>query len=241
MRAHDGVVGGKTKRGCQHQAQHHCPGPPVPPPVAGRPSRRPGQIRRHDRLRRGVRRVIFPDQRPRISPHSPGDSTNVPPGVEITAARGIVVMLDATDDCLPDPGPLADLGHAETGPATRLRQVFADAHGAPPLPQSHRAPHRARGADNSPSIIPPSAPNRASRQRTGLDRVLPRVVSDRPGARSSGNNHHDRSRPRSPSAPGVEGAESPARIMSVRVRPRRTASRPGWQHNKMPCIGSWTR
>src|SRR5436305_1514728 len=114
VRAHDGVVGGKTKRGCQHKAQHHCPGPPVPPPVAGRPSRRPGQTRRHDRLRRG----------------------------------------------------------------------------------------------------------------------LPRVVSDRAWARSSGNNHHDRSRPRSPRAPGVEGAESPARIMSVRVRPRRTASRPGWQHNK---------
>jgi hypothetical protein len=49
-------------------------------------------------------------------------------GVEIAAAGGVIVALDAADDSFPDPGLLADLAGGETGPAARFRQGFADAH-----------------------------------------------------------------------------------------------------------------
>src|SRR5215471_15680732 len=60
----------------------------------------------------------------------------MPPSVKVTTTRGVVVALDAVDEGFPDAGPLADLGHGETGPATRVRQVCSDAHDAPPLPKS---------------------------------------------------------------------------------------------------------
>jgi len=85
---------------------------------------RPGraeQIRRRDRARRVVGRVILGDQRPGISSDDPRDGADVPPGVEVAAARAVVVLLDAADDGFPDAGLLADLGHGKTGPAARLR------------------------------------------------------------------------------------------------------------------------
>src|SRR5258707_9549140 len=54
-------------------------------------------------------------------------------GVEIAAAGGVIVSLDAAVDWFPDPGPLADLVNAETGLAARFRQGLAGAHAAPPL------------------------------------------------------------------------------------------------------------
>jgi SAM-dependent methyltransferase len=81
-RAHDDVVGGEAGRSCQRQAQHHPPGPPVPAASAHRPGGRPEQIRHGDRLPRAAGRVIFSDQRPRVSSHGPGDGPNVAPGIE---------------------------------------------------------------------------------------------------------------------------------------------------------------
>jgi hypothetical protein len=48
----------------------------------------------------------------------------------------MIITLDIKDDPFPDPGLLADLGHAQTSPAPRSRQNFADAHTAPPLLRS---------------------------------------------------------------------------------------------------------
>ena len=131
-RARYEVVGHEAKDDHQRQPQHRGPVHPVPRVHPDRPGR-PEQIRRRDRLRRAVGRVVLPDQWLGISPDDPGDGTDVPPGVEIATARAVVVTLDAGDDCFPDAGPLTDLGHGETGLAACFRQVFADAHGAPPL------------------------------------------------------------------------------------------------------------
>jgi hypothetical protein len=92
------------------------------------------QIRGRGRLWPGVSGVIRGDQWPRIGSDGMSDGADVPPGVEVPAASAIVVVLDAADDGFPDAGLLADLGHGETGPAARFRQVFADAHAAPPPP-----------------------------------------------------------------------------------------------------------
>src|SRR5216683_1280872 len=79
-------------------------------------------------------RVVLPDQRLGVGSDRPRDAPDMAARVEITAARGEVTPLDAADDRLPDPSPLADLGNGETGLATSFRQGVTDAHAAPPLP-----------------------------------------------------------------------------------------------------------
>src|SRR5262249_57237695 len=63
----------------------------------------------------------------------------VPGGVEAAAAPAVVVVFDRADQGFPDAGPLADLAHRQAGPVARLRQVFANAHAAPPPPGLHCA------------------------------------------------------------------------------------------------------
>jgi hypothetical protein len=82
--------------------------------------------------------VVLPDQRLGVHPGDLGDGTDVAPGVEVASARGIVVVLDAADDCFRDAGPLADLGNSQTSLVAGLCQRFADAHTAPP--DIHAAP-----------------------------------------------------------------------------------------------------
>jgi hypothetical protein len=54
------------------------------------------------------------------------------PGRKVTTTRRAVAALDALDDRFLDPGPLADLGNAQTG-LVALAPGFPDAHPAPPL------------------------------------------------------------------------------------------------------------
>ncbi len=75
-------------------------------------------------------------------------------GVEVAPGRRVVIGLDAADDQRPDPGLLADLGHAEAGPATGLRQGLADAHATPPVPSGPRA----SGSAALPGAMSPSSP-----------------------------------------------------------------------------------
>src|SRR5262249_17836576 len=82
---------------------------------------------------RAVRGVVLVDQRFGVDPDHARDAADVAAGVEVAAAGGEVIMLDATDDRLPDTGPLADLRNGETGLAAALRQGVTDAHAAPPL------------------------------------------------------------------------------------------------------------
>jgi hypothetical protein len=145
-----------TKAAPNRAPQDRSPAHPAPPAHPGR-ARRPGH--KTSRLRE-VSGVVIADQRAGIRAHRLGDGTDMPPGVKIATTRGIVIALDATNDGLPDAGPLADLGHGQTGPAARSRQVFTDAHPAPPPPAKPRAPHRAR-AQQAITIITPPAPNRA--------------------------------------------------------------------------------
>src|SRR5258708_23099474 len=90
-------------------------------------------------------------------------------GVEIAAAGGVIVSLDAADDWFPDPGPLADLVNAETGLAARFRQGLADAHAAPPL-LYRTACHSGHGRQ---MVMTPSS----SRMRPCQPRALERPAS----------------------------------------------------------------
>src|SRR5262249_1671982 len=76
--------------------------------------------------------VVFVDQRLGVGPDHARDAADVAAGVEVAAAGGEVIMLDATDDRLPDTGPLADLRNGETGLAAGLRQGVTAAPAAPP-------------------------------------------------------------------------------------------------------------
>ena len=64
-----------------------------------------------------MRGVVFVDQRLGVGPDHARDAADVATGIEVAAAGGEVIMLDAPDDRLPDAGPLADLRNGETGPA----------------------------------------------------------------------------------------------------------------------------
>ena len=76
--------------------------------------------------------VVLPDQRLRISPDSPGDDADVPPGIRVAATCGVIITLDACDDHFPDAGLIADLGHGKTRLTSRFREGFADTHTVPP-------------------------------------------------------------------------------------------------------------
>jgi hypothetical protein len=80
-----------------------------------------------------MRGVVFVDQRLGIGPDHARDAADVATGIEVAAAGGEVIMLDAPDDRLPDAGALADLRNGETGLAAGLHQGITDAHAAPPL------------------------------------------------------------------------------------------------------------
>jgi hypothetical protein len=116
----------------QRQPQHRGPARPVPPHRFRR-SEQLIQAHRRQCTRRAAGGVILTDQRPRISPHHCGDGADVPPSVKVATTGRIVAALDTFDDRFPDPGPLADLGNAQTGPLAGLRQHSLDAHPAPPL------------------------------------------------------------------------------------------------------------
>src|SRR5262249_29697433 len=118
------------------------------------------------RVRRAMGRVVLLDQRLGIGPDDPRDRPDVPAGVEVTAARRVVIALDVLDQGLPDPGPLADLGDGKAGPAARLRQGLADAHGnAPPLDRTACRPDcRVR------PVMTPSSPLRRHANRSGAGR-----------------------------------------------------------------------
>ena len=120
---------------------------------------------RGDRLAVPVGAVVLLDQRAGLGPDDLGDVADVPPGVEVAAGRRVVIGLDAADDQRPDPGLLADLGHAEAGPATGLRQGLADAHATPPVPSGPRASGR-RGTPGGHVTIIAATPvsNRATGQ-----------------------------------------------------------------------------
>ncbi len=77
---------------------------------------------------RAVLGVVRADQRDRVGADDGGDAADVAAGVEVTAARGKVVLLDVPDDRFPDPGLMADLADGETGLTAGFRQAFADAH-----------------------------------------------------------------------------------------------------------------
>jgi hypothetical protein len=128
------LAGHKPERYHQAQRQPHHRGPAGP--VTPRRFRRSEQlIQAHRRqcTRRAAGGVILTDQRPRIGPHHCGDGADVPPGVKVATTGRIVAALDTFDDRFPDPGPLADLGNAQTGPLAGLRQHSPDAHPSPPL------------------------------------------------------------------------------------------------------------
>src|ERR1700722_3061510 len=91
------------------------------------------------------------DQRRGIGAYRLGDGADMPARVEVTPARRVVVVLDALDDVLPDPGTQADLGHAQAGMAACRGQCRADAHTR--LPGSPRPYRRVRIAQSgSPSL-----------------------------------------------------------------------------------------
>jgi hypothetical protein len=77
--------------------------------------------------------VVLPDQRLRGQADGGGDAADMAARVEVAAAAGEVIGLDAPDDRFPDPGLLADLGDSETGLTPSFRQRVSDAHAAPPL------------------------------------------------------------------------------------------------------------
>ena len=130
------MIGGPAEDSQHSHAQGCDPGHPVGRARPGRRSRVQGNQRGAVFFRRLVRRVELVDQRSGIDPHGAGDGADMAADVEVTAAGGVVVLLDAPDDGGPDPGPAADLTDAETQPATRVSQHLADAHAPPPLPQS---------------------------------------------------------------------------------------------------------
>jgi hypothetical protein len=78
-------------------------------------------------------RVVLADQLSGIEPDNPRNAPDMPPGIEVAAARGEIAALDPSDDRLPDAGSLTDLRNGETGLAARLRQGITNAHAAPPL------------------------------------------------------------------------------------------------------------
>src|SRR4029077_7847675 len=128
----------------QSQAEHYQPGRPARPTRVARVSRaaRPFRLGREThqlveaggrgRAGRPVGPVILLDQWHRGGADDLRDAADVPPGVEVAAALGVVVGFDVADDARPDPGPLADLQNAETGLLTGIRQGLADAHPTPP-------------------------------------------------------------------------------------------------------------
>src|SRR6185312_5758357 len=85
-------------------------------------------VGRPHRPGRAVLGVVRADQRDRVGADDGGDAADVAAGVEVTAARGKVVLLDVPDDRFPDPGLMADLADGETGLTAGFRQAFADAH-----------------------------------------------------------------------------------------------------------------
>src|SRR5215469_4861147 len=116
-------------------------------------------------VRRTMGRVVLLDQRLGIGPDDPRDRADMPAGVEVATARRVVIVLDVIDQGLPDPGPLADLGDGKAGPATRLRQGLADAHGTtPPLDRTARRP----GCRVRP-VMTPSSPLHPGANRSGAE------------------------------------------------------------------------
>src|SRR5215472_6798414 len=109
--------------------------------------------------------VVLRDQRLGISPDGPRDGPDVPAGVEVTTASGVVIALDVLDERLPDTGPLAHFGDGEAGPAARLRQSLADAHGtAPSLDRTARRPDC-----RVPPVMTPSWPLCGRDRRSGVN------------------------------------------------------------------------
>jgi hypothetical protein len=88
----------------------------------------PGPAGSGTALRWAVAGVVLADQRLGVCAHAVGDGANVPARVEVCAAGGEVVRFDPPDNCLPDPGLLADLGNGETSLAPCRCQDLTDAH-----------------------------------------------------------------------------------------------------------------
>src|SRR6185437_15196080 len=72
------------------------------------------------------------DQRLRVNPDCHRDAADVAAGIEVTAASGEVVALDAPDDRLPDAGALAYLRHGHSGLAASRCQCVTNGHATPP-------------------------------------------------------------------------------------------------------------
>ena len=140
------LVDGEAEDG---QDQHgEQPRPPDPAPLA-LPQRdaRLEHLGRRD-LRRGPPPFVeLLDQRGGIGAHRLGDGPDMAPRVEVTAAGRVVVLLDAPDDVLPDPGALTDLGHGEPGMAAGRRQRRADAQAR--LPTRRAIPGQRKGCRGS--------------------------------------------------------------------------------------------
>jgi hypothetical protein len=101
------------------------------------------------------------------------------------------------DDRFPDPGPLTDLGNAQTGPLARLRQGCTDGHAAPPQPRrpAHRPPGQHAGRSRAHQVTRPPPVDRLprpasgeppSQQTTGTPTAVPppapRLPENAPGA-----------------------------------------------------------
>ncbi len=115
------------------QRQHQRRRPIRPPPFLEAYRRhRLEHVRRADRLRRAYRRVVLRDQRLGIDPDRPRDAADMAAGVEVTAAPGEIVALDAADDRLPDACALAYLRHGHSGLAASRCQRVTNGHATPP-------------------------------------------------------------------------------------------------------------
>src|SRR6185437_16439383 len=68
----------------------------------------------------------------RVNPDCHRDAADVAAGIEVTAASGEVVALDAPDDRLPDAGALAYLRHGHSGLAASRCQCVTNGHATPP-------------------------------------------------------------------------------------------------------------
>src|SRR5579872_5949344 len=131
--AHTGgeLAAGEADHGQHQDGQQRGPPDPAALALADRHLRLEG-LGRGDLLGGAPPLVELLDQRRGVGAHRLGQGPDVAPGVEVTAAGRVVVLLDALDDVLPDPGALADLGHAEPGMAARRGQCRADAHACLP-------------------------------------------------------------------------------------------------------------
>ncbi len=78
----------------------------------------------------GLFQVVFADQRLGVDTDRARDRADVPSDVQVTAAGLVVVLLDAADDRVTDPGALTKLIDRQTRTVTGLSQRFANSHEA---------------------------------------------------------------------------------------------------------------